>query len=334
MIFLLLLLKNKNMKRSGKKLRVGVIGTGYLGKFHAEKYARMDDVDLVGIVDINKLQAEKIAKKYSVNAYTSHKDILDKVDAVSIVVSTPAHFKISRDFLKHDVDVLIEKPMTTTIEEADELIEIAESKGLLIQVGHLERFNPAVIALRDYVKKPMFIESHRLSTYKERATDVSVVLDLMIHDIDIISNFVKSRIKSIHAAGIPVISGHVDIANAHIEFENGCIANVTASRISTRDERKIRLFQRDAYISVDFANHEITIVKQSEKDENSIIPGMGIKQLCFNKTDALDDELKSFVYAVKNRKSAEVSGKVGRSALDIALNIMQQIQNRNKSYFN
>jgi len=320
------------MKRSGKKLRVGVIGTGYLGKFHAEKYARMDDVDLVGIADINKSQAEKIAKKYSVKAYASHKDILDKVDAASIVVPTPAHFKVSRDFLKHNVDVLIEKPMTTTIEEADELIGFAESKGLIIQVGHLERFNPAVVALRDYVKKPVFIESHRLSTYKERAADVSVVLDLMIHDIDIISNFVKSKLKSIHAAGIDVISKHVDIANARLEFENGCVANVTASRISTRDERKIRLFQRDSYISVDFANHGITIVKKNNKDKSSIIPGMDINKLCFNKGDALDDELKSFVKAVKNRESPEVNGQVGRDALKIALSIMAQITDTTSRY--
>jgi len=321
------------MKRSEKKLRVGVVGTGYLGKFHAEKYARMDDVDLVGIADINKSQAEKIAEKYSVKAYTSHKDILDKVDAVSIVVPTPAHYKVSRDFLEHDVDVLIEKPMTTTLKEADKLIRIAEARGLIIQVGHLERFNPAVIALRDYVKKPMFIESHRLSTYKERAADVSVVLDLMIHDIDIISNFVRSKIKSIHAAGIPVISGHVDIANARLEFENGCVANVTASRISNRDERKIRLFQRDAYISVDFANREIAVVKQSKKNESSIIPGMEINNLCFTKGDALDDELKFFVKAVTKREAPEVTGKVGRDALKIALSIMQQIQKRNISYY-
>ncbi len=324
---------NKEMKKSKKKLRVGVVGTGYLGKFHAEKYARMDDVDLVGIADINKSQAEKIAEKYSVKAYTSHKDILDKVDAVSIVVPTPAHYKVSLDFLEHDVDVLIEKPMTTTLEEADKLIRIAEARGLIIQVGHLERFNPAVIALRDYVKKPMFIESHRLSTYKERAADVSVVLDLMIHDIDIISNFVRSKIKSIHAAGIPVISGHVDIANARLEFENGCVANVTASRISIRDERKIRLFQRDAYISVDFANREIAVVKQSNKNESSIIPGMEINNLCFTKGDALDDELKFFVKAVTKREAPEVTGKVGRDALKIALSIMQQIQNRSISYY-
>ncbi len=321
------------MKKSKEKLRVGVVGTGYLGKFHAEKYAQMDDVDLVGIADINKSQAEKIAKKYSVKAYTSHKDILDKVDAASIVVPTPVHFQVSRDFLKHDVDILIEKPMTTTIEEADELIGFAESKGLIIQVGHLERFNPAVIALRDYVKKPMFIESHRLSTYKERATDVSVVLDLMIHDIDIISNVVKSEIKNIHSAGIPVISGHVDIANARLEFENGCVANVTASRISTRDERKIRLFQRDAYISVDFANREIAVMKQSNKSKSSIIPGMEMNNICFTKGDALEAELKSFVKAVKKREAPEVTGKVGRDALKIALSIMEQIQDTSSRYF-
>ncbi len=321
------------MKKSKKKLRVGVVGTGYLGKFHAEKYARMDDVELVGVVDIDRSQAENIAKECCTRAFSKHTDILNKVDAVSIVVPTPAHFKVSLDFLKHDVDVLIEKPITTTIKEADELIGLAESKGLIIQVGHLERFNPAVVALREYVKKPVFIESHRLSTYKERAADVSVVLDLMIHDIDIISNFVRSKIKSIHAAGVGVISENVDIANARLEFENGCVANITASRISTRDERKIRLFQRDAYISVDFANHGITIVKKSNKDNSSIIPGMEINKLCFNKGDALDDELKSFVKAVKNRKSPEVTGQVGRSALKIALNIMQQIQNRNRSCF-
>jgi len=321
------------MKKSKKKLRVGVVGTGYLGKFHAEKYARMDDVDLVGIVDTNKSRAERIAKKYSVKAYTTHKDILDKVDAASIVVPTPAHYKVSRDFLEHNVDVLIEKPMTTTLEEADKLIRLAEERDLIIQVGHLERFNPAVVALRDYLKKPMFIESHRLSTYKKRATDVSVVLDLMIHDIDIISNFVRSKIKSINAAGIPVISGHVDIANARLEFENGCVVNVTASRISTRDERKIRLFQRDAYISVDFANRAIAVVKQSNKNENSIIPGMEINNLCFTKGDALDDELKSFVKAVTKREAPEVTGQVGRNALKIALSIMQQIQNRNISYY-
>ena len=313
------------MKPSQEKLRVGVIGTGYLGKFHAEKYARMNDVELVGVVDIDKSQVRQVADRYATKAYTNHLDILEQVDAVSVVVPTPFHFAVSKDFLAHDIDVLIEKPMTTTIQEADELIEFAESRDLIIQVGHLERFNPAVLALDGIVNKPMFIESHRLSIYKERATDVSVVLDLMIHDIDIISNFVRSDIKSIHAAGIPVISEHVDIANARLEFENGCVANVTASRISTKNERKIRLFQRDAYISVDFANHEITIIRQNDKLKNGLIPGMDINQLCFSRSDALDDELKAFISSVKRRETPAVNGQVGREALKIALAVMEQI---------
>ncbi|UCH23406.1 MAG: Gfo/Idh/MocA family oxidoreductase [Deltaproteobacteria bacterium] len=313
------------MKPSSEKIRVGVIGTGYLGKFHTEKYAHMDDVELVGVVDVDSSLARNIAEKYSTKAYASHLDILDQVDAVSIVVPTPAHFAVSRDFLANDVDVLIEKPMTTTLEEADELIEVAESKSLIIQVGHLERFNPAVLALDGIVNKPMFIESHRLSIYHQRALDVSVVLDLMIHDIDIISSFVRSEINTIHAAGIPVISENVDIANARLEFDNGCVANVTSSRISTKNERKIRLFQRDAYISVDFANHEITVIRQNERFRNNVIPGMEINQLCFTKSDALEEELKAFVRSVRRRETPEVNGQVGRQALKIALNIMEQI---------
>ncbi len=313
------------MKPSQEKLRVAVIGTGYLGKYHVEKYARMDDVELVGVVDIDTSEAKNVAEKYFTRAYSSHLDLLNKVDAVSVVVPTPNHFAVSKDFLAHDVDVMIEKPMTTTLEEADQLIEVAESRDLIIQVGHLERFNPAVLALNGVVNGPMFIESHRLSIYHERATDVSVVLDLMIHDIDIISSFVRSEIKTIHAAGIPVVSEHVDIANARLEFGNGCVANVTASRISTKNERKIRLFQRDAYISVDFANHEITIIKQNDKVRNSLIPGMEINQLCFTRSDALEEELKAFVRSVKRRETPEVNGQVGRQALKIALNIMEQI---------
>ncbi len=308
-----------------KKLKVGVIGAGYLGKFHAEKYARMDNVDLVGIVDKNKSLAENVAGNYNTKAYIDHKELFGKVDAVSIVVSTPAHYAVSKDFLENNVDLLIEKPMTTTVEEADELIRIAESRGLIIQVGHLERFNPAVVALRDIIKNPMFIESHRLSIYHSRGTDVSVVLDLMIHDIDIMLNFVRSDIKTIHAAGIPVISEHVDIANARLEFESGCIANVTASRISTKNERKVRLFQKDAYISVDFANRKITVINKTSEGGTGLIPGMGIKQLSFTSTDALEDELASFVKAVKRREAPEVTGQMGRSALKIALSIMKQI---------
>jgi predicted dehydrogenase len=286
----------------------------------------MNDVDLAGVVDIDESKARSAGKKFSTTPYFSHEDLAGKVDAVSIVVPTKEHFKISKYFLEHDVDILIEKPMTISLKEADALIDIAESKGLLIQVGHLERFNPAVMALEGIIKKPMFIESHRLSMYQPRGTDVSVVLDLMIHDIDIILNYVQSDVKNIHAAGIPVISKHVDIANARLEFESGCVANVTASRISMKKERKIRLFQRDAYVAVDFAKHEITVISQNGTKKSGIIPGMDIKELCFTKGDALEDELTSFVKAVKQRVSPEVTGQMGRDALRIAIDIMDQIQ--------
>ena len=318
------------MEKSTKKLRVGVIGVGYLGKFHAEKYSKMDNVDLIGVVDVNRERAKKVAKKVGAHPYTYYKDLYGKVDAVSIVVPTPVHSTVSRDFLENDIDVLIEKPITATLEEADKLIQIAESRGLIIQVGHLERFNSAVVALQDIIKKPMFIESHRLSIYNRRGTDVSVVHDLMIHDIDIILNFVKSDLKSIHAAGISVISNNIDIANSRLEFKNGCVANVTASRISTKNERKIRLFQRDAYISVDFANHGITIIRQNGQNGYGLIPGMDIKQLCFTKGDALEDELKSFVQAVFKREAPAVTGQMGRDALKIALSIVEQINKANR----
>ena len=315
-----------------KKLRVGVVGAGYLGRFHAEKYARMDDVELVGVVDIDKFQAEDVAGKFNTKAYSHHQYLFGKVDAVSVVVPTPAHFSVAKDILENNIDVLIEKPMSETTEQADELIGFAKSRSLIIQVGHLERFNPAVVALQDIIKKPMFIESHRLSIYKDRCTDVSVVLDLMIHDIDIILNFVRSEIVGIHAAGVPVISGQVDIANARLEFKSGCIANVTSSRISTKNERKIRLFQKNAYISVDFANQGITVIQQNDNIEGGLIPGMEIKQLSLAKGDALEDELKSFVKAVRRREAPEVTGQMGREALKIALSIMKQISDTNSRF--
>jgi predicted dehydrogenase len=315
-----------------EKLRVGVIGVGYIGKFHAEKYANMTDVALVGVVDPDRLRAEATAAALHTTAYADYRELRGKVDAVSIAAPTPRHFEISRYFLEHDVDVLIEKPMTTTLEEADELIDIAETGGLIIQVGQLERFNSAVGALKDVVKNPMFIESHRLSIFKSRSTDVSVVLDLMIHDIDIILNVVKSEVKSIHAAGIPAVSDHVDIANARLEFETGCVANVTASRISIKNERKIRLFQKNAYISVDFANHEITIIRKDGQQEGGIIPGMDIERRCFTQGDALDDELKAFVRSVRVREVPEVTGQMGRDALRVALSVMDQIQAANRRF--
>jgi len=312
-----------------KKLRVGVVGVGYLGKFHTEKYAKMANVDLVGVVDLDKSRADNIAAQFNTLSFSHHTDLINKIDAASIVASTPEHYTVAKDFLKNGIDVMIEKPITTSIADADKLIDLAKEKDLIIQVGHLERFNPAVVALRNIIKKPMFIESHRLSFYKERGIDVSVVLDLMIHDIDLISNFVKTEIKSIHASGVPVISDHVDIANARLEFKNGCVANITASRISIKNERKIRLFQKDAYISVDFSNYKITIIKKTGANKKGVIPGMKIENISFQQGDALNDELVSFVKAVQNRTSPEVTGEMGRDALKIAIATMQQMKNAN-----
>ncbi len=311
-------------------IRAGVIGVGYLGKFHAEKYARMEGVDLVGVVDTNSDTARQVAERLQTAAYTSHRELLDKVQAVSIVVPTDWHYPIAMDFLQEGVDILVEKPMTATVEEADHLIDYAQSRKLMLQVGHLERFNPAVAPLKDIVHKPAFIESHRLSVYQERGTDVSVVLDLMIHDIDIILNFARSEITDIRAAGISVVSDHVDIANARLEFASGCVANVTASRVSGRSERKFRMFQKDAYISVDFGSSEIIIINKDGDPANAIdsniIPGMNIQKLSFMKWDALEQELKAFVHSVRTREFPEVSGQIGRQALQTAIRVMDQIQ--------
>jgi predicted dehydrogenase len=309
------------------KVRVGVVGVGYLGKFHAEKYAGMKDVELVGVVDLNSDRAHKIAQRCQTQAFTDVQHLIGAVDAVSIAVPTPEHYVVARRFLSSDVDVLIEKPITTTLAQADELIQLAEEHKRIIQVGHLERFNPAVVAIKDIVKRPLFIESHRLSIFRDRCTDVSVVLDLMIHDIDIILHIVSDELDMIRAAGVPVTSGNVDIANARLEFRGGCVANVTASRISMKNERKIRLFQKDAYISVDFANQNITVVRKGDpsNDAQGLIPGMQIDQLSFEGGDALKDETEAFIQAVRTRQDPAVTGQMGRDALKTALNIHNQI---------
>lgn len=313
-------------------IRVGVIGVGYLGRFHAEKYVRMDGVRLAGVVDIVSERAESVAKQLGTEFFTDYKDLMGKVDAVSVVVPTPVHFPVSRYFLENDVDVLIEKPITETLEEADALIKIADSRGPIIQVGHLERFNPAVVALREVVDYPLFIESHRLSIFKERGTEVDVVLDLMIHDIDIILNLVKSGVKSVHAVGVPVISSRVDIANARLVFENGCVANITASRISLKNMRKIRIFQKETYVSVDYANHEIAVIRRDGQGIELPIPGMSLEHKTFEEADSLESELGAFIHSVRNREAPLVSGQDGRNALGVALSIVDQIETTNKKF--
>lgn len=311
---------------SRETIRAGVVGVGHLGRWHAEKYASLENVELVGVVDVDEKQAGAVAQKNATQAYTDFRELFGKVDAVSIAVPTPMHHAVARAFLENETDVLIEKPITTTVEQADDLIALAEKTGRIIQVGHLERFNPAVVAARDLITEPVFIESNRLSIYQPRGTDVSVIHDLMIHDIDLILHFVKSDIRYCHALGTPLVTDSVDIANAHIEFENGAVANVTASRISGKTERKIRLFQREGYISIDFANHVIMNIRQAaEGEENCPIPGMYMDHRSFDKADALRSEILSFVEAVRTRTEPEVSGRMGRDALALAVDIIAQI---------
>jgi predicted dehydrogenase len=312
-------------------LRVGVVGVGYLGKFHAEKYARMKDVDLVGVVDIIAERARSVATESETEAFAEYTDLMGKVDAVSVVVPTPLHFSIGCDFLEHNVDVLIEKPLTESLHEADALIEIADSRDLIIQVGHLERFNPAVIALREVIDQPLFIESHRLSLFGERGTEVDVVLDLMIHDIDMILSLVQSEIEHIHAVGVPVVTSLVDIANARLIFRNGCVANVTASRISIKNMRKIRIFQKDAYISVDYAGHDITVIRKDGQGTGLPVPGMSMNRSTFETADSLEAELAAFVESVRTRQTPLVSGRDGRNALRVAMDIIAQIEEGRKN---
>ncbi len=305
-----------------KKLKCAVIGTGYLGKFHAEKYATLPDCDLVAVVDIDETAAKNVAEKHGAVALIDYASLLGSVDAVSIVVPTTLHHQVARDFLNAGVHVLVEKPITVTVAEADELIAIAKEKNLILQVGHLERFNPAVLGL-DKEEKPLFIESHRLSPFNPRANDVSVVLDLMIHDIDIILALVDSEIERIDASGTPVLTQGTDIANARLTFKNGCVANVTASRISLKMERKMRLFRPSSYISVDFQNRVLSKYQTGTKEMFPGIPEIISEESTFETADALLEEIKHFVNCIKTGENPLVSGVAGRRALATAIQITQ-----------
>jgi len=311
-----------------KKLKCAVIGTGYLGKFHAEKYATHPDCELVAIVDIDPATAKEIAQKYNAKAMTDYKTILSQVDAVSIVVPTCLHHQVSKDFLRAGVHVLVEKPITITVEAADELISIAREKKLILQVGHLERFNPAILGLDKNDSQPLFIESHRLSPFNPRANDVSVVLDLMIHDIDIILALVDSDVERIDASGTAVLTQGTDIANARLTFKNGCVANVTASRISMKVERKMRMFRPCSYISVDFQNKILTKHRTGDKEMFPGIPEIETEESIFEGGDALLEEIKHFISCIQTGKNPLVSGEAGKRALETAIKITQLLSDK------
>jgi predicted dehydrogenase len=313
-------------------LKVGVVGCGHLGKIHTKLLSQSENYKLIGIYDKDNEESIRVSDEFKCTSFESYDSLLDSVDVIDIVAPTPFHFNYAKQAINKNKHVFIEKPVCTTSKESEELIKLGDLKKVKIQVGHVERFNPAFTKVESEISKPMFIESHRLAKFNPRGTDVSVVLDLMIHDIDIILKTVDSKVKDILSSGVSVISETPDIANARIEFENGCVANLTASRVSLKNMRKTRFFQTGKYISVDFLNKESEIIEIDS--DNNAIPIMtlelanGIKKnIVFNKpkikeNNAILDELNSFAESINKNKVPKVNITDGHNALDIALKII------------
>lgn len=306
------------------KIKVGVIGVGHLGAIHAKIYKELNNCELVAVCDTDKKQLDTIAKSLGVPGYQNYKDFFGKVDAVSIATPTKLHFKVAADFLNQGIHALVEKPFTPTLEEADSLIEIAKAKDLILQVGHIERFNSAFSATQKIIKDPKFIECHRLSPFPNRSLDVGAVLDIMIHDIDIIIGLVNSPLEKIDSVGINVLTRFEDIANARLTFKNGCVANLTASRVSDETMRKIRIFQENTYISLDYKNAEAWVYRKA-------LLGISKDKLPIEKEQPLQKELQAFIDCVSGHIQPLVSGPVAREALKVALEIQNQIWHKKAS---
>jgi predicted dehydrogenase len=313
-----------------QKIRAAVVGVGYLGRFHAQKYAQATDCELVAVVDPRAEVRDKVAAEVGSQAVADHRELLGKVDAVSVVTPTPSHFEIARDFLNAGAHVLVEKPITETVEQARELVDVASRARRTLQVGHLERFNAAILAAEPHLRNPRFIECHRLAPYKERGTDVNVVLDLMIHDIDIVQTMVGAPIASIDAVGTPVFSEEVDIANARIRFTNGCVVNATASRVSLKTERKLRVFAEDAYLSLDLQQKIVTLIRKSASAPEGQLP-VSIEEQRVEPGDALKAEIASFLECVRTGRSPAVSGEAGLRALETAIRITHMVAESRRS---
>ncbi len=320
-------------------LKIGVLGAGHLGKIHLKCIAQLDKYQLVGFYDPNQATANAVAAEFNLKSFSNIHDLIDAVDVVDIVTPTISHFECASDAIKKSKHVFIEKPVVTTLDEAHELIELAGEAGVKVQVGHVERFNPAFLAARSLIRNPMFIETHRLAQFNPRGTDVPVVLDLMIHDIDIVLSVVNAEVKKINASGVAIVSDTPDIANARIEFDNGCVANLTASRISLKNMRKSRFFQRDAYIAVDFLKKDIEIVRMRDIDTEPDDPfamvidlgtGKGKKEIILDKPEivpnnAILKELESFADAIQLNIAPPVTIYDGYKALDVAYKILEKI---------
>ena len=322
------------------KLNIGVVGTGHLGKLHIKMFSENENCNLIGINDSNTEQAKLAADKFSVKVFDSLEVLLENVNAISIAATTSAHYELAKECLQAGKHIFIEKPITATIPEAEEIVDLANSLNLKLQVGHIERFNPALVSMEKYIIDPKFIQTDRLAQFNPRGTDVAVVLDLMIHDIDIILSLIKSKVENIEANGVAVVSDNIDIANARIQFENGSVANVTASRISQKKMRKMRIFQRDSYVALDFVTgvsevYRLLPVDQEVKPSLISFGEIGVgdkkKRLVYEQPkhkhiNALKYELQLFVDSVLENKKPVITGSDGLRALRIAKIIIDKIQ--------
>lgn len=307
------------------KVRVGVVGVGALGQHHARVYASLPEATLVGIVDALPGRAEEIAGPLETKVFSTYSDLFGRVDAVSIAVPTILHAEIGERFLNEGIHVLVEKPIAHTLEDADRLIHASEENGRVLQIGHLERFNPAVMLLREIVHKPRFFEAHRMGLFSPRSLDIDVVLDLMIHDLDIISLLAPSPVAQVNAVGIAILTNRIDIANARIQFEDGCVANVTASRVSMEKIRKLRLFQRQEYLSLDYTRQDVAVFSLTRKPGVSA-PEIAGRKLTPDKKEPLQEELRAYLKAAQGLRPVECGGKDGRRALELALKILAQAE--------
>ncbi len=322
-----------------EKIKVGVVGTGHLGNLHAKMYSQIATAELVGVFDADLAKAERVAAEHGTTAFSDLGKLLESVQAVNIATTTTVHYDVARQALERGIHTFIEKPITETIDQAKALVVLADSKKLVLQVGHIERFNPAILALEQYKIRPLFIESHRLAQFNPRGSDVAVVLDLMIHDIDLILSLVRSRVVRVDANGVAVVSGSEDIANARLQFENGCVANVTASRISQNKMRKMRLFQNDAYISIDFSQGLAEVFRLVDEGDENVKPTMLLGKIDLGQkkrlivyeqpevkeVNALKYELELFIKSVMDGTEPPVTGHDGLQALEVAQEILKII---------
>lgn len=316
------------MLKEYSDIRIGVVGIGHLGNYHLQKYSKLPGNKIVGVADADFEKAQKAAAVFGCEAFRDHRDLIGKIDAASIAVPTRSHYEVARDFLKSGIDVLLEKPIAATMREANHLAALARAKNLILQIGFVERFNPAIVALGKVIQTPLFVETHRLHPFFNRGTDVDVVLDLMIHDLDIILKFVNSPVKTVDAVGISVLSEEIDISNARIAFKNGCVANITASRVTGKKMQKIRFFGLEGYHSVDYEKRELVSLSRQKDGEGKV--GIGENKIEIIMQDPLEAEVAAFLNSVATRTPPAASGEDGCRSLELALRIIEKMKKNHK----